>query len=122
MVDLRPGRQSIRPRWGAVHSLHHIPVECSLPPVPSCNAVDCGAVLLSPLQIFADRQYQIDAAIVRIMKARKSLTHSGLLQELFAILKFPVQAVDLKKRMESLIEREYMVRDEENTSLYHYVA
>jgi len=73
-------------------------------------------------RIVGDRQHQIDAAIVRIMKARKTLPHSGLLQELFLILKFPVQAADLKKRMESLIEREYMSRDEENPTVYHYMA
>ena len=29
-------------------------------------------------RVFQDRQYQIDAAIVRTMKARKSLTHQLL--------------------------------------------
>jgi len=34
-------------------------------------------------RVFQDRQYQIDAAIVRVMKARKSLSHSLLMSELF---------------------------------------
>jgi cullin-4 len=34
-------------------------------------------------RVFQDRQYQIDAAIVRVMKARKTLAHSILMAELF---------------------------------------
>ena len=37
-------------------------------------------------------------------------------------LKFAVRPADLKKRIESLIEREYLERDGTNASLYHYVA
>ena len=48
--------------------------------------------------MFQDRQYQIDAAIVRIMKMRKTLTHTLLLNELYTQLKFPVKPADLKKR------------------------
>ena len=54
---------------------------------------------------FQDRQYQIDAAIVRIMKMRKSLHHTPLITELYNQLKFPVKPPDLKKRIESLIDR-----------------
>jgi len=39
------------------------------------------------------------------MKARKSLAHTLLISELFKLLKFPVTPADLKKRIESLIER-----------------
>lgn len=42
-------------------------------------------------RVFQDRQYQIDAAIVRIMKTRKTLTHNLLLSELYDQLKFPVK-------------------------------
>ena len=46
---------------------------------------------------------QIDAAIVRIMKARKTMQHSLLVSECYTLLKFPIKPVDLKKRIESLI-------------------
>ncbi|XP_065840721.1 cullin-4A-like [Oscarella lobularis] len=58
-------------------------------------------------RVFRDRQYQIDAAIVRIMKTRRSLSHNLLITECFEQLKFPVKPSDLKKRIESLIDRDY---------------
>lgn len=73
-------------------------------------------------RVVQDRQYQIDAAIVRIMKMRKTLTHNLLISELYNQLKFPVKPADLKKRIESLIDRDYMERDKENQNQYHYVA
>jgi len=42
-------------------------------------------------RVYQDRQYQIDAAIVRIMKMRKTLTHNLLISELYNQLKFPVK-------------------------------
>ncbi|XP_077987604.1 cullin-4A-like [Glandiceps talaboti] len=73
-------------------------------------------------RVFQDRQYQIDAAIVRIMKMRKTLSHTLLVSELYDQLKFPVKPADLKKRIESLIDRDYMERDKDNSNQYHYVA
>jgi len=73
-------------------------------------------------RVFQDRQYQIDAAIVRVMKARKTLSHSLLMSELFQQLKFPLKPPDLKKRIESLIDREYLERDPKSASTYIYLA
>eukprot|EP00250_Pteridium_aquilinum_P020546 c24859_g10_i1 orf=422-2893(-) len=73
-------------------------------------------------RVFQDRQYQIDAAIVRIMKTRKVLSHTLLITELFQQLKFPIKPADLKKRIESLIDREYLERDKSNPQIYNYLA
>ncbi|PKA66042.1 Cullin-4 [Apostasia shenzhenica] len=73
-------------------------------------------------RVFQDRQYQVDAAIVRIMKTRKVLSHTLLITELFQQLKFPIKPVDLKKRIESLIDREYLERDKNNPQIYNYLA
>ena len=70
----------------------------------------------------ADRYHQIDAMIVRILKTRKKLPHSELVNEVVAKLQFPANNHDLKKRIESLIDREYVERDEDDRDVYHYVA
>uniref|UniRef100_A0A1I7XUR6 Cullin-4 n=1 Tax=Heterorhabditis bacteriophora TaxID=37862 RepID=A0A1I7XUR6_HETBA len=73
-------------------------------------------------QVNQDRQYQIDAAVVRIMKTRKTLQHQQLISELFAQLRFPVRSADLKKRIGSLIERDYLCRDGDDPNTYKYVV
>eukprot|EP00798_Chlamydomonas_sp_ICE-L_P023806 gene23806-9369_t len=67
--------------------------------------------------VIQDRQYQIDAAIVRIMKTRKQLSHKLLVSEAQQQLKLPLTQSDIKKRIESLIEREYVARDASDTNL-----
>uniref|UniRef100_A0A669EA73 Cullin 4A n=1 Tax=Oreochromis niloticus TaxID=8128 RepID=A0A669EA73_ORENI len=47
-------------------------------------------------RVFQDRQYQIDAAVVRIMKMRKTLSHNLLVSELYNQLKFPVKVIKIK--------------------------
>lgn len=69
-----------------------------------------------------DRQYSIDAAVVRIMKSRKVLSHNLLLSEVLSQLVFPATAPDIKKRIESLIEREYIERDDDSPNTYRYLA
>lgn len=56
------------------------------------------------------------------MKSRKTLTHSLLISELYQQLKFPLTPPDLKKRIESLIDREYLERDGGSSSVYKYLA
>eukprot|EP00735_Rhodelphis_limneticus_P013729 TRINITY_DN7685_c0_g1::TRINITY_DN7685_c0_g1_i1::g.18662::m.18662 TRINITY_DN7685_c0_g1::TRINITY_DN7685_c0_g1_i1::g.18662 ORF type:complete len:792 (-),score=204.80,sp/Q8LGH4/CUL4_ARATH/54.59/0.0,Cullin/PF00888.17/3.4e-161,Cullin_Nedd8/PF10557.4/2.1e+03,Cullin_Nedd8/PF10557.4/1.4e-26 TRINITY_DN7685_c0_g1_i1:237-2612(-) len=73
-------------------------------------------------KVIQDRHYQIDAALVRIMKARKTLSHNLLISEVCEQLKFPMKAQDIKKRIESLIEREYLERDKANPQIYNYLA
>ncbi|DBA01455.1 TPA: hypothetical protein N0F65_005574 [Lagenidium giganteum] len=73
-------------------------------------------------RVFRDRQYQVDAAIVRIMKARKKLSHALLMTEIFGQIRFPAKPADIKRRIESLIDREYLERDAANPQVYNYLA
>ncbi|KAJ3176145.1 Cullin-4B [Geranomyces variabilis] len=72
--------------------------------------------------VFQDRQYAVDAAIVRIMKAEKSLCHSMLHATLLKMMKFNITATDFKKRVDSLIDREYIDRDPKSRDTYIYLA
>ncbi|CAI8003655.1 Cullin-4A [Geodia barretti] len=73
-------------------------------------------------RVFQDRQYQVDAAIVRIMKMRRTLPHNLLVSECISQLRFHVRPSDLKKRIESLIDRDYIRRSKDNSSIYDYIA
>jgi cullin-4 len=69
-----------------------------------------------------DRLYLIDAVLVRIMKARKTILHQQLIPQVLEQVKVPAQPADIKKRIESLIEREYMERDGKDRNRYNYLA
>lgn len=71
-----------------------------------------------------DRKHEIEAAIVRIMKARRKLQHNVLVTECTEQLKsrFLPSPVVIKKRIEGLIEREYLARTPEDRKIYTYVA
>ena len=53
---------------------------------------------------------------------RKTLMHNLLISEVLNQLKFPIKQSDIKKRIESLIERDYIKRDEQNADKYIYLA
>ncbi|XP_022902234.1 cullin-3 isoform X2 [Onthophagus taurus] len=71
-----------------------------------------------------DRKHEIEAAIVRIMKSRKRMAHNLLVTEVTEQLKsrFLPSPVIIKKRIEGLIEREYLARTPEDRKVYTYVA
>jgi cullin 1 len=70
-----------------------------------------------------DRTLIIEAAIVRIMKARKTLQHQQLVAEVLTHLTFfkPDPKV-VKRRIEALIDREYLEREAGTQNVYRYLA
>ena len=77
-----------------------------------------------PSQLQEDRTHQLDATIVRILKTKKQISHNDLVAEVTRILssKFVPVIGFIKKRIESLIERDYLIRDSGDNKMYRYVA
>jgi cullin 3 len=75
-------------------------------------------------KINEDRKHLIEAAIVRVMKARNKLQHNNLVSEVIKQLssRFNPPVNVIKKRVESLIEREYIERDKTDRRIYVYLA
>jgi cullin 3 len=107
---------AINPKYTNPRTKVNIPIVTSLRP-PNPNAV-----VEEEKKIQILRRHQIDAAIVRIMKSRKTLKHTELVTEVANQLRqrFMPLPGDIKKRICSLIELDYMERDENDKSTYHY--
>lgn len=75
-------------------------------------------------RIDEDRKPLIDSAIVRIMKDRKVLEHQQLIAEVTAqvAFRFAPNPQEIKKRIESLVDREFLERNAARRSTYSYVA
>jgi len=71
-----------------------------------------------------ERKVQIEATIVRVMKSRRTLEHDNIIAEVTKQLqaRFLPNPFVIEKQIESLIEREYLQRDEVDRKMYHYLA
>ena len=74
--------------------------------------------------IEGDRKHYLDAAIVRIMKARKELSYEQLKAATIDAVKshFVPEVSVIKQRIAGLVEQEYLTRDDEDMNIYTYVA
>ncbi|KDN52792.1 Cullin-domain-containing protein [Tilletiaria anomala UBC 951] len=75
-------------------------------------------------RVLIDRELVLQAAAVRVLKAKREIKHSDLMTEVVEQIKgrFGVEASELKKTFESLLEKDYMERVEGQRGVYRYVA
>jgi cullin-4 len=73
-------------------------------------------------QVAADRNYETQAAIVRILKARKTIGHSELVAETIRVTRNrgTLDVAGIKRNIERLIEKEFLEREEAGG--YSYIA
>jgi len=78
----------------------------------------------SHTNVVEDRKHSIEAAIVRVMKQAKALEHQTLVVEVSKMLMplFRPEPKQIKNRIEDLIAREYLKRDDESSNRYEYLA
>lgn len=98
------------------HSLSKIKIltiSSSLSGSVGSSAEDAKERIATLEKIAIDRRYQIEASIVRIMKSRKSMQHNLLVTQVVDQLsvRFKPDMLMIKKRIEELIERDYLERD-----------
>lgn len=71
-------------------------------------------------RVYQDRKHILEALIVRIMKEKRRITHDELVGIVFERSLFGIKNSDVKERIETLIDREYIERGE--NGVYVYVA
>ncbi|KJX99288.1 ubiquitin ligase subunit CulD like protein [Zymoseptoria brevis] len=74
------------------------------------------------MRVAEDRNFECQAAIVRIMKSRKTISHQELVSEVIkaTVSRGVLGMGDIKKNIDRLIEKDYMEREEGN--MYSYIA
>ena len=69
-----------------------------------------------------ERKFVVDSVIVRIAKGRKTIRHNDLMAEVLRqVVMFKPQVQLIKAQIESLIQREFLKRDDDDKSLYIYL-
>ncbi|EAR92331.1 cullin family protein (macronuclear) [Tetrahymena thermophila SB210] len=69
-----------------------------------------------------EREFIVDACIVRIMKSRKTMKHNDLFPEVIKLINnFKPEIPLIKRRIESLLDRDYLKRDENDRNTFIYV-
>lgn len=70
-----------------------------------------------------ERSLESNAAIVRIMKSDRKLTHTELFEKAIEVVKtrFTLTTPIFKRSLNYLIEKEYLQRDPDDPSFYHYI-
>lgn len=72
--------------------------------------------------VMEDRQHQLDAAIVRVMKKLRRANPSSLYAEVLEITKFSFSRQDITKRINMLVDRDFIEKDPGDDGEIRYLA
>lgn len=90
-----------------------------------CNeefASSCSILTSLKIEKQQDCSAMLDSVIVRIMKSRTQLTHVELMTEIMTSLKTKIEVANIHKRIDSLLDREYLQREQYGSVItYTYV-
>lgn len=75
-------------------------------------------------RVLIDRELVLQAAAVRVLKAKKKIKHTDLINEVVDAIKsrFQLDVAEIKKTFEILIYKEYMERVDGERGVYQYLA
>ena len=75
-------------------------------------------------QLNESRKYVLHAAIVRLMKARRTMQHNELIGAVEQQVQqyFRPTVAFIKRCIENLIDMAYLERDAQHPDIYHYLA
>lgn len=66
---------------------------------------------------------KVDAAIIRLLKLYKTMKNQKILKQILEQYKdINLTPNNIESRLESLIEREYIIRDTNNQDVFHFLA
>jgi len=107
-----------------------IKINCNITIAIETGAKSGAAFDVTKAEIEQDRQYKLRAAVVRIMKARKILSHNELVAEATAQMSrwFSPKISTVKRVIEYLIDQDYLKRAQDErgdagvVKRYEYVA
>ncbi|KAI8873235.1 Cullin-domain-containing protein [Ramicandelaber brevisporus] len=88
----------------------------------SASAAAAAALATSAAKSLFTLEHVLDAAVIRIVKSHKRISHTNLLREIY---EQPLCRVDpglIKQRIESLIGRDFIGRANDDSSVYIYLA
>lgn len=76
----------------------------------------------SDKHIEVERGAIVDAVIVRLLKARRIISHANLISDIYKqVTYFQPEHKFVKSRIGLLIDKGYLERDESDTNLYRYL-
>lgn len=100
-------------------------INCNVPVTGVKGGEGGGGASITNQEVEQDRVFKLRAAVVRIMKARKTMTHNELISETTSQVTrwFTPRVETIKKVIEYLIDQEYIRRaNDGKVSKYEYLA